>query len=53
MTARQYTWEKVIDQLLPRVEFAAAQQAVTIHAGATEEPRVARRRTRKAEPSVG
>jgi hypothetical protein len=28
VTARQYTWEKVIDQLLLRVEFAAAQQAV-------------------------
>ena len=30
VTARQYTWEKVIDQLLPRVEFAAAQQAVRL-----------------------
>jgi glycosyltransferase involved in cell wall biosynthesis len=29
-TARQYTWEKVIDQLLLRVEFAAAQQAVRL-----------------------
>jgi len=28
VTARQYTWEKVIDQLLLRAEFAAAQQAV-------------------------
>jgi glycosyltransferase involved in cell wall biosynthesis len=28
-TARAYIWEKVIDQLLLRVEFAAAQQAVT------------------------
>jgi glycosyltransferase involved in cell wall biosynthesis len=27
-TARQYVWEKVIDQLLLRIEFAAAQQAV-------------------------
>jgi glycosyltransferase involved in cell wall biosynthesis len=27
-TAREYTWEKVIDQLLLRVEFAAALQAV-------------------------
>ena len=27
-TARAYVWEKVIDQLLLRVEFAAAQQAV-------------------------
>jgi glycosyltransferase involved in cell wall biosynthesis len=28
-TAREYIWEKVIDQLLLRVEFAAALQAVT------------------------
>src|ERR1700682_1955619 len=27
-TAREYVWERVIDQLLPRVEFAAALQAV-------------------------
>jgi glycosyltransferase involved in cell wall biosynthesis len=27
-TAREYVWEKVISQLLLRVEFAAAQQAV-------------------------
>ncbi len=27
-TARNYAWEKVIDQLLLRIEFAAAQQAV-------------------------
>jgi glycosyltransferase involved in cell wall biosynthesis len=27
-TAREYVWEKVIDQLVPRVEFAAALQAV-------------------------
>ena len=32
VTARQYTWEKVIDQLLLRVEFAAAQQAVRLPA---------------------
>jgi glycosyltransferase involved in cell wall biosynthesis len=30
VTARLYTWEKVIDQLLLRVEFAAAQQAVRL-----------------------
>jgi hypothetical protein len=53
VTARAYTWEKVIEQLLLRIEFAAAQQAVTIPAGAVEQPRVARRRTRKPEPSVG
>jgi hypothetical protein len=27
-TARAYVWEKVIDELLLRTEFAAAQQAV-------------------------
>ena len=27
-TARTYVWEKVIDELLLRIEFAAAQQAV-------------------------
>jgi glycosyltransferase involved in cell wall biosynthesis len=32
VTARQYTWEKVIDQLLLRTEFAAAQQAVRLPA---------------------
>jgi glycosyltransferase involved in cell wall biosynthesis len=53
VTARAYTWEKVIEQLLLRIEFAAAQQAVTIPAGAPEEPRVTRRRTRKPETSVG
>jgi glycosyltransferase involved in cell wall biosynthesis len=30
VTARQYVWEKVIEQLLLRVEFAAAQQAVRL-----------------------
>src|SRR6266478_1469579 len=49
VTARAYTWEKVIEQLLLRIEFAAAQQAVTIPAGAPEEPTVTRRRTRKPE----
>jgi glycosyltransferase involved in cell wall biosynthesis len=42
ITARQYVWEKVIDQLLLRVEFAAAQQAVrlpTTQPAATKAPR--------------
>jgi hypothetical protein len=39
VTARQYTWEKVIDQLLLRAEFAAAQQAVRMPA---TEPATAR-----------
>jgi glycosyltransferase involved in cell wall biosynthesis len=38
-TARAYIWEKVIDQLLLRVEFAAAQQAVTpVPAGTNGKP---------------
>jgi glycosyltransferase involved in cell wall biosynthesis len=53
VTARAYTWEKVIEQLLLRIEFAAAQQAVTIAGAAPEDPRAARRRTRKPEPPVG
>ncbi len=32
-TARDYVWEKVIDHLLLRVEFAAAQQSVKLAAG--------------------
>lgn len=32
VTARSYTWEKVIDQLLLRIEFAAAKQAVNLTA---------------------
>ena len=32
-TARDYVWEKVIDQLLLRIEYAAAQQAVRLPAG--------------------
>jgi hypothetical protein len=53
VTARAYTWEKVIGQLLLRIEFAAAQQAVTIPAGAPVEKSLTRRRTRNTEPSVG
>jgi glycosyltransferase involved in cell wall biosynthesis len=53
VTARAYTWEKVIEQLLLRIEFAAAQQAVTIAAAAQEDPKSARRRIRKPEPPVG
>ena len=48
VTARLYTWEKVIDQLLLRVEFAAAQQAVrlpTAESVQTKTPRRAPHRT--------
>ena len=48
VTARQYTWEKVIDQLLLRTEFAAAQQAVRLPAMQPEAARTPRRRPRKA-----
>jgi glycosyltransferase involved in cell wall biosynthesis len=37
-TAREYVWEKVIDQLLLRIEFAAAQQAVRLPPGPTPMP---------------
>jgi glycosyltransferase involved in cell wall biosynthesis len=48
VTARQYTWEKVIDQLLLRVQFAAAQQAVRLPAtepAATKAPKRPPRKT--------
>jgi glycosyltransferase involved in cell wall biosynthesis len=48
VTARQYTWEKVIDQLLLRVEFAAAQQAVRLPAYAPGRARAPKRPARKA-----
>ena len=43
-TARDYVWEKVIDQLLLRIEFAAEKQAVPLPA-ATAGKRVRRTRT--------
>ena len=45
-TARSYVWEKVIDELLLRIEFAAAQQAVRTPPPAPE-PKPALARTRK------
>jgi glycosyltransferase involved in cell wall biosynthesis len=48
VTARQYTWEKVIDQLLLRVEFAAAQQAVRLPPAEPSATRPPRRPSRKA-----
>jgi hypothetical protein len=44
-TAREYTWERVIDQLLLRVEFAAAQQGVK--QPPTSAPKVARQPARR------
>jgi glycosyltransferase involved in cell wall biosynthesis len=48
VTARQYVWEKVIDQLLLRVEFAAAQQAVRMPIAEPAPARAPKRPTRKA-----
>ena len=54
VTARAYTWEKVIEQLLLRVEFAAAQQAVTVPNGAIDDAKpLPRRATRKGRASLG
>jgi glycosyltransferase involved in cell wall biosynthesis len=48
-TARAYVWEKVIDQLLLRVEFAAAQQSVrAIEAEPNGKPIAARKRRAKS-----
>ena len=38
-TARDYLWEKVIDQLLLRVDFAAARQGVALPEAPTPPPR--------------
>ena len=47
VTARQYTWEKVIEQLLLRVEFAGAQQAVRLPAPAAAGAKTRKRPARK------
>jgi glycosyltransferase involved in cell wall biosynthesis len=48
VTARQYIWEKVIDQLLLRVEFAAAQQAVRLPTAEPAATKSSRRPPRQA-----
>src|SRR5258706_603200 len=54
VTARAYTWEKVIEQLLLRIEFAAAQQAVTVPNGAIDDATpLPRRATRKRRAPLG
>jgi glycosyltransferase involved in cell wall biosynthesis len=53
VTARLYTWEKVIDQLLLRVEFAGAQQAVRVPATAPEAPKAPKRPPRKTIAARG
>ena len=52
-TARTYTWEKVIDQLLLRVEFAAAQQAVRLPLGPASGVEIPGRRPRRSEAPLG
>ena len=52
-TARAYTWEKVIEQLLLRIEFAAAQQAVRVPVGEAVEVEMSRRRPRRSEAPLG
>jgi glycosyltransferase involved in cell wall biosynthesis len=49
-TAKDYVWEKVIDQLLLRVEFAAALQGVTLPEGGP--PPANRTRPRGATPAA-
>ena len=48
VTARQYTWEKVIDELLLKVDIAAAQQAVRLPGARPEAAKPPRRPPRKA-----
>ncbi len=50
VTAGDYVWEKVIEQLLLRVEFAAALQAVTLPD--TEQPAGKPARSRVARPAA-
>jgi glycosyltransferase involved in cell wall biosynthesis len=52
-TARAYTWEKVIEQLLLRIEFAAAQQAVRVPVGEPADVEMSRRRPRRSEAPLG
>jgi glycosyltransferase involved in cell wall biosynthesis len=50
-TARDYVWEKVIDELLLRVDFAAARQGVDIPEVPAPRP-VPRRRVRKPDAAI-
>jgi len=52
-TARAYTWEKVIEQLLLRIEFAAAQQAVRVPVGEPADVEMSRHRPRRSEAPLG
>ena len=50
-TARDYVWEKVIDQLLLRIDFVAAHQGVRLPAEPAPR-RVPRRRVRKPDAAI-
>ena len=52
-TARAYTWPKVIEQLLLRIEFAAAQQAVRLPASVPDAAKPDRRRMRRPGSPLG
>jgi len=47
LTAREYVWEKVIDQMLLRIEFAAARQSVRVEPAEPLLKRAVRPRPRK------
>jgi glycosyltransferase involved in cell wall biosynthesis len=51
-TARDYTWEKVIDQLLLRIEFAAARQSTRVAAAGSKPRKSALRRGLKKAPAA-
>jgi len=52
-TARTYVWEKVIEQLLLRIELAAAQQAVRVPTVVDAGPPRSPRRPRRGEGQAG
>jgi glycosyltransferase involved in cell wall biosynthesis len=53
ITARDFLWEKVINQLLLRVEFAAAQQSVRLPTAEPATVRTARRASRRTVVKIG
>lgn len=51
-TAKDYVWENVVEQLLMRIEFAAAQQAVRLAAADEPAPRQTLRARRTTPPKA-
>ncbi|HVH63818.1 MAG TPA: glycosyltransferase [Candidatus Dormibacteraeota bacterium] len=49
-TARDYLWEKVIDQLMLRIDFAAARQAVAMAAPPASPQKIARKPRKALSP---